>query len=189
MGKRILGRNRLETVECHSGEADCQDPQEQYRDGEGETIGSAHANHHGIETLRIIGDHHTQWTGYCRRFTIALVAAVRMRTDETATAEVEIDRASVLRAIRMDHADVQNVGVLLDDIVELFVTFRQLEPIHTRQVVEKARLSGTLSDGEYEEFLRWLSSTDLVEEADQSGHYRLGNAVSSTRSPDAHSEE
>jgi|GEM_PF-3073631 hypothetical protein len=112
-----------------------------------------------------------------------------MRTDETATAEVEIDRASVLRAIRMDHADVQNVGVLLDDIVELFVTFRQLEPIHTRQVVEKARLSGTLSDGEYEEFLRWLSSTDLVEEADQSGHYRLGNAVSSTRSPDAHSEE
>lgn len=105
-----------------------------------------------------------------------------MRADntDTATAEVEIDRASVLRAIRMDEADVQNVGVLLDDIVELFTTFEQLEPIHTRRVVEEARVSGTPSDGEYEEFLRWMINTELIEEADQSGHYRLSDAVSAT---------
>ncbi|WP_306060914.1 hypothetical protein [Natronococcus wangiae] len=78
----------------------------------------------------------------------------------------------------MDDADVQNVGLLLDDIVELFVTVRRLEPIHTRRVVEEARLSRTLSDGEYEEFLRWLTNTDLLEEADTSGHYQLGDAIS-----------
>lgn len=37
----------------------------------------------------------------------------------------------------MDEADVQNVGVRLDDIVESFTTFEQLEPIHTRRVVEE----------------------------------------------------
>ncbi|SEH18138.1 hypothetical protein SAMN04487967_3673 [Natronorubrum sediminis] len=55
-------------------------------------------------------------------------------------------------------------------------------------MVEKARLIGTLSDGEYDECLRWVSSSDLVEEADQSGNYGLGNAVSSTRSPILKSE-
>lgn len=64
MGKRIPRRNPLETLECDSSEANSQDPQEQYRDGEAETIGSTHANYNGIETLRIIGDHHTHWTGY-----------------------------------------------------------------------------------------------------------------------------
>lgn len=112
-----------------------------------------------------------------------------MRPDEIATAEVEVDRASVLRSIRMDDADVQNVGPLLDDIVELFVTVRRLEPIHTRRVVEEARLSGTLSDGEYEEFLQWLINTDLLEEADTSGHYRLSDAVSSNTTRDDFPEE
>lgn len=105
-----------------------------------------------------------------------------MSPDETATAEVEIDRASVLRAIRMDDADVRDVGPLLDDLVELFVTFRRLEPTHTRQIVEDARLSGTLSEGEYEELLRWLTSTDLVEEGETAGQYRLGDARSSSGS-------
>jgi hypothetical protein len=102
-----------------------------------------------------------------------------MRPDETATAAVEIDRASVLRAIRMDEADLQRLGVLLADIVELFVTFRRLEPIQIRRVVDDARLSGVLRDGEYEELLRWLVQTDLIEEADTTGHFTLGDAVSS----------
>lgn len=188
MGKRILGRNRLETVECHSGEADRQDPQEQYRDGEGETIGSAHANYHGIETLRIIGDHHTQWTGYEK------LVHDSPRSGRSYENRRDCDGGSRNRSCERPSCDPHGPCGRTERRRtpqrhrRVFVTFRQLEPIHTRQVVEKARLSGTLSDGEYEEFLRWWSSTDVVEEADQSGHYRLGNAVSSTRSPDAHSE-
>ncbi|WP_254533771.1 hypothetical protein [Natrinema gelatinilyticum] len=115
-----------------------------------------------------------------------------MRRDDTATATVDIDRASVVRAIRLDEAGVQHIAPLLDDIVELFATFRRLEPIHTRQVVEDARLSGTLSDGEYEEFLRWLVHTDVIEEADTSGHYVLGDtpkAVPSEPTRDDRPEE